>query len=107
MTATRVVLVAPMVSEGDRVLSATLAAIEAYGWTLVGLVAPEHHLAALRMVVDGEADAVLAARPEDIESVKFTVDLPCSIEHTGPRNERTRMLRSSSNPRLRRPGAVA
>lgn len=103
----RVVLVARGLSEGDQALAATLDAIGAYGWTLVAVVLPEAHLQALRMVLDGEADAVLAARPEHVPSVMFTVDLPSPMGDTGPRNERTRVLRRSSEPRLRRPGPVA
>lgn len=94
--AVRVVLVAPRPVEGDRVLAKTLDAIASFGWTLIGVISPEHYRDALRLVVDGEADAVLAARPEYVPAVMFTGDLPVRDEGPGG-SARTRML-----PRARR-----
>lgn len=112
MSGLRVVLVAPQPAAGDRALAATLAAIVEYGWDLVGLVTPENHLEALRLVVSGEADAVLAARPEYVRAVMFTGDLPSPMGDAGPRNERTRMVPRHGEGQVytklvRRPGAVA
>lgn len=100
MSALRVVLVAPSLGPGDRALAATLDAIGAYGWQLVGIVAPEHHLQALGMVVDGEADAVIAARPEYVPAVMFTGDLVMP-SGGGPRNERTQIPLYAEGPAYR------
>lgn len=81
----RVVLVIPRDGSGSKQgLSATLDEIARLGWVLVSVIDPARHLEALRMVLDGVADVVLADRPEHMPSVRIGLSLAPSQAGSRP-----------------------
>jgi hypothetical protein len=72
----RVVLVIPRrESSSPQRLAAALDGIRQQGWVVASVVDPERHLDALRMVVAGLADVVVAVNHTDLPSLKFASDL--------------------------------
>lgn len=81
---TRVVLVVP--NHGDdnpRALTSALEQIGHLGWTLVSVVDPSSAIDALRLVVEGRADVVLATRAEHLPQLCLAADLPSRTERPG------------------------
>jgi hypothetical protein len=72
----RAVLVVPRDgTEDKRHLTRALDEIARLGWVLAAVIAPADHLDALRMVLDGLADVVLASRPEHMPTLQFIYNL--------------------------------
>lgn len=74
---TRVILVVPrhgVTAPGNRLASA-LDKLANLGYNLVGIIDPEQARDALRLVLDGEVDLVVATRPEHIPFVAVALDL--------------------------------
>lgn len=66
----RVVLVIPR--DDSAALPGALDHITRCGWHLVAVVDPQDHLQALRMVVEGAADVVLATQAEHLPVLQLT-----------------------------------
>jgi len=91
------------------------------GWVLAAVVEPAAHLEALAMVVDGQADVIIATRPEYMPALQFAYDLSgrqelrrvppgtanaAAYARPVPRSEFGRAVAESgdrTSPRLRRP----
>lgn len=108
----RVVLVIPRSGEHTRALTAALDEITRLGWELVGVVDPRDHLDALRLVVDGAADVVLATNPDHMPALRFAWQLdgmgstmPVIRSGTVPSGTVARS-RTQLVDRQRRPGPV-
>lgn len=73
----RVVLVTPRADTGSapQRLRTTLDEIARLGWIIAAIIDPSQQMDALRMVVDGLADVVVAASPEHLSVLKFAYDL--------------------------------
>jgi hypothetical protein len=86
----RAVLVTPRTgsstSDAGKRLAAALDEIAHIGWQLVAVIDPAQHLEALQMVTDGQADVIVAARPEYFPLVQLSGYL------VSARGQRTRMV---------------
>lgn len=100
----RLILIVPRGELVDRSLPAALERITRHGWILAAIMDPGDHLAALRMIVDGLADFVLATRPEHMPSLRFAYDLgsagPSRLVSPGPEQE---LPQPAGQDRHRRP----
>lgn len=115
----RAVLVAPRAGgsgETPTSLRATIAAMEMLeraGFELAGIIDPQDHLEALRLVVDGLADIIVATRPDHLPALRMASDeawfahparTPDAVPEGAHRRSRRLLRPEDSEPRKRPEG---
>lgn len=85
----RVVLVIPRAEPDSRVrIAVVLDNIAKLGWTVSAIIDPAQHLDALRMVLKGFADVVVAVDPDHLPSLMFAHDLAITARGRSVRTAR-------------------